>query len=69
MEGFTIYTQPTNRQVSTDRYMSEPELRTYLGYSPSTMSRLRNKGLPCVGTGRLRRYHVSTVLQWLAQHV
>jgi len=50
----------------TDRYLSEPELRSYLGYSPSTIRRLRKKGLPCVGTARLRRYHLGTVLQWLS---
>jgi len=51
----------------TDRYVSEPELRTYLGYSASTIRRLRKKGLPCVGTDRLRRYHLASVLQWLAE--
>lgn len=53
---------------TTDRYLSEPELRTYLGYSPSTIRRLRRKGLPCVGEGRLRRYHVGTVIQYLSEH-
>jgi len=51
----------------TDRYLSEPELRTYLGYSPSTIRRLRKKGLPCIGQDRLRRYHLGTVLEWLAE--
>lgn len=51
-----------------DIYLSEPELRTYLRYSPSTIRRLRKKGLPCVGTDRLRRYHLGTVLEWLGEH-
>lgn len=59
-------TLPTNRQITTDRYVSEPELRAYLGYSPSTVRRFREKGLPSVGTGRLRRYHIDSVLQWLS---
>lgn len=50
----------------TDLYLSEPDLRTYLGYSPSTMRRLRRKGLPYVGSDRLRRYHLASVLQWLS---
>jgi predicted DNA-binding transcriptional regulator AlpA len=58
--------QTENRQ--TDRYLSEPILRTYLGYSPSTIRRLRRKGLPSVGTDRLRRYHLGAVLQWLEEH-
>lgn len=52
----------------TDRYISEPELRAYLGYSPSTIHRLRNKGLPSVGKGRLRRFHIASVIQWLSEH-
>nr|WP_281721755.1 helix-turn-helix domain-containing protein [Nitrosomonas nitrosa] len=58
----------TSDNSTTDRYLSEPELRTYLGYSPSTIRRLRRKGLPCVGTDRLRRYHLGTVLEWLGEH-
>ena len=61
-----MYTPPTNRQISTDRYMSEPELRAYLDYSASSIRRFRKKGLPCMGTGRLRRYHLGNVLQWLS---
>lgn len=51
----------------TDRYMSEPELRTYLGYSASTIRRFREKGMPCIGKDRLRRYHIGSVLQWLSE--
>lgn len=53
----------------TDRYLSEPELRSYLGYSPSTIRRLRHKGLPSIGQDRLRRYHIGIVLQWLSLNV
>lgn len=63
-----MFKDPTNRQVSTDRYLSEPELRTYLDYSASTIRRLRTKGLPCFGQDRLRRYHLGAVLQWLTEH-
>jgi phage terminase Nu1 subunit (DNA packaging protein) len=65
-------TTPTvigERQISEDIWLSQPELRGYLGYSTSTMQRLRKRGLPCVGSDRLRRYHLATVLKWLAEHV
>lgn len=52
---------------TTDRYLSEPDLARHLGYSPSTVRRLRKKGLPCVGKDRLRRYHLGTVLKWLSE--
>lgn len=52
----------------TDRYLSEPDLRSYLGYSPSTIRRWRKAGMPCIGQNRLRRYHIASVLQWLAKH-
>jgi biotin operon repressor len=51
--------------IQTDRYMSEPDLAKHLSCSPSTVRRLRKKGLPCVGKDRLRRYHLGTVLKWL----
>jgi hypothetical protein len=51
-----------------DRWMSEPELRQYLSYSPRTMRRLRKRGLPHIGRDRLRRYHLPAVLQWLEKH-
>lgn len=62
------HTMSNTENIPTDRYLSEPELRTYLGYSPATIRRLRKRGLPSVGTDRLRRYHLGTVLQWLAEH-
>ena len=51
-----MYTQPTNRQISIDRYVSQPELCKYLNYSTSTIRRYRHLGMPCLGPGRLRRY-------------
>jgi hypothetical protein len=51
-----------------DEWLNEPELRQRLNYSKSTISRLRKRGLPCIGTDRLRRYHWATVLQWLSEH-
>jgi phage terminase Nu1 subunit (DNA packaging protein) len=55
-------------QTTEDRWLSEPELRAYLSYSASTIQRLRKRGLPCVGSDRLRRYHLATVMKWLAEH-
>ncbi len=51
-----------------DEWLSEPELRRRLNYSKSTITRMRKRGLPCVGTDRLRRYHLPSVLKWLAEH-
>lgn len=51
-----------------DIWLSESELRDYLDYSYSTLTRLRKRGLPSIGQYRLRRYHVATVMQWLAEH-
>lgn len=50
----------------TDRYLSQPELCKYFNYSTSTIRRYKKLGMPSIGTGRLRRYHVGTVLQWLS---
>lgn len=49
-----------------DVWLSQPELARRLGYSLSTIARLRKRGLPHVGTDRRRRYHWPTVLRWLA---
>jgi hypothetical protein len=54
--------------MTEDIWLSEPELRQRLRYSRSTITRLRKRGLPCVGHDRLRRYHLPTVLQWLSGH-
>jgi len=52
-----------------DVWMTAPDLRDYLDLSPSTLRRLVARGLPCVGTGRLRRFHVPTVVKWLSAHL
>ena len=52
----------------TDTWVGEPLLREYLKMSASTIRRLRKRGLPSVGSDRLRRFHLETVLRWLAQH-
>ena len=49
-----------------DVWLSQPEVARRLDYSPSTLVRLRKRGLPHVGTDRTRRYHWPTVLRWLA---
>jgi predicted DNA-binding transcriptional regulator AlpA len=54
--------------MTEDIWLSEPELRQRLQYSRSTITRLRKRGMPCVGRDRLRRYHLPTVLQWLSEH-
>jgi hypothetical protein len=53
--------------TSSDEWLSEPAIRRRLGYSRSTFGRFRNRGLPHVGDGRLRRYSVPVVLEWLQQ--
>jgi biotin operon repressor len=51
-----------------DIWVSEPELCRRLGISRSTVARMRQRGLPHVGHDRLRRYHLPTVVKWLAHH-
>ncbi len=41
------------------------ELRQTLKISRTTLYRLLQKGLPSVGTGRLRRYELDAVLRWM----
>jgi hypothetical protein len=62
----TATARPTNQP--TDEWLDEPTLRRRLRYSRSTIIRLRRRGMPCVGSDRLRRYHWPTVLRWLAEH-
>lgn len=60
----------SERQVpllAEDVWLSEPAVRQRLGYSRATMIRLRGRGLPHVGTSRLRRYHWPAVLHWLSE--
>ena len=55
--------QPTWK--ADDDWFKEPELRLLLMISRDTFRRWRKKGLPCLGSGRLRRYHWPTLLEWL----
>jgi len=61
-----------NTMISTvtdsDRWVSEPQLREFLNMSSSTIRRLRKRGLPSLGSNRLRRYHLETVLRWIAEN-
>ena len=61
-----------NSMISTvtdsDRWVSEPLLREVLSMSSSTIRRLRKRGLPSVGSDRLRRFHLETVLRWIAEN-
>ena len=59
---------PTTTTPVEDIWVSEPDLRLVLVYSRATVRRLRQKGLPHVGHDRLRRYHLPTVVKWLAEH-
>ena len=68
MTGSTVMPiSPISMSVS-DEWLSEPDLCKRLNYSKSTITRMRKRGMPCVGTARLRRYHLPTVLRWLAEH-
>jgi len=49
-----------------DEWVNEPTLRRRLGYSRSTIRKLRLLGLPHVGTARLRRYPWNEVRAWLS---
>lgn len=61
--------QPTGTTTTASEgdWISEPELRARLGYSRSTVARLRARGLPYVGRDRLRRYEWAVVLRWLSE--
>lgn len=54
---------------SAHEWLTEPDLRERLGYSRSTVARLRARGLPHVGRDRLRRYPWAEVRRWLAERV
>jgi hypothetical protein len=57
-----------SRPATTARdWITEAELRHRLRYSNSTMRGLRLRGMPYMGGGRLRRFHWSTVCDWLAE--
>ena len=59
----------TGMPPNTDVWITEPQLRAYLQVSGSTIRRLRARGLPSLGSDRLRRYHLEMVLQWLSKHL
>ncbi len=53
---------------ANDDWFKEPELRLYLMISRDTFRRWRKRGLPHIGKGRLRRYHWTTLLEWLKKY-
>ncbi len=57
--------KPTIWEVN-DFWYTEPDLRLWLSISRDTFRRWRKRGLPCIGSGRLRRYHGPTVVDWIA---
>jgi hypothetical protein len=60
--------EKTNETFDT-ALVNDTELRRRLGYSSTTIRRLRAKGLPSIGQDRLRRYDWSAVVLWLSQRV
>ncbi len=52
----------------TDDWFKEPDLRFFLNISRDTFRRWRMKGLPHIGTGRLRRYHGPTLMEWMMKY-
>lgn len=63
--GSALRTAPMLALSDEDVWLTEPELRELLRFSRSTLTRFRARGLPHVGEGRLRRYHLATVLDWV----
>jgi hypothetical protein len=59
---------PVRSTSAREEWITDSELRHRLRYSKSTIQRLRARGLPCLGRGRLRRFHWPTVCDWLAEH-
>lgn len=48
--------------------LSSQELRDTLRISRSTLYRLKQAGMPCIGGGRLTRYDQETALEWFCTH-
>jgi predicted DNA-binding transcriptional regulator AlpA len=48
----------------TERFCTGPELRAMLKISRATYYRMLEKGLPTIGSGRLRRHPVEAALRW-----
>ena len=60
-------TSTTPHEGILDVWVKESYLRDYFWISRDTVARLRESGLPHIGHGRLRRYHLPTVVRWLEQ--
>lgn len=45
-------------------FVTGPELRKLLSLSRTTYSRLLDRGLPCLGSGKLRRHSLEEVIAW-----
>jgi hypothetical protein len=59
--------EPPADLTAAHEWVSEPELRERLQYGRTTVARLRARGLPHVGSGRLRRYPWEEVIRWLRE--
>lgn len=60
-------TPTTQHEGIVDAWLTESYIRDYFLISRDTVARLRKAGLPHIGHGRLRRYHLPTVVRWLEQ--
>ena len=49
---------------ATMTLMTSAQLRSYLNISRSTLYRMIQDGIPCIGEGRLRRFDRDEVVQW-----
>ncbi len=58
----------TTKLSPAGQWLTEPELGQRLGYSKTTVWRLRKRGLPHTGSYRLRRYNLTVVLDWLSKN-
>jgi hypothetical protein len=61
----TETTEAPSRVLAPHDLIGTPELLTRLGISRTIVSRWRDKGLPSMGSGRLRRYRWGDVLAYL----
>jgi hypothetical protein len=61
-----LTTRPVDQPM--DEWLGEPTLRRRLRFSRSTIRRLRARGLPSIGSGRLRRYRWASVVDWLVKN-
>jgi hypothetical protein len=49
-------------------FLTPTELRRTLKISRSTEHRLLKSGMPCISSGRLRRYDPETAVAWFSQY-